>query len=59
VTIFETNGNSLPKFHDISLIIFFTEILKPNEGGDVCDTSNTEVLKFVKCLTELENLVSV
>jgi hypothetical protein len=32
--------------------------MNPDEGGDVCDTSNFEVLKFVQCMTELENLVS-
>jgi hypothetical protein len=29
-----------------------------DEGVDICNTSSVEVLKFVKCITKLENLVS-
>ncbi|XP_023704963.1 uncharacterized protein LOC111863145 [Cryptotermes secundus] len=33
-----------------------SEMNNLNEGGKICDTSNTELFKFVKCITELENL---
>jgi len=33
-------------------------MLQSDEGVDICDTSSVEILKFVKCITELENLVS-
>jgi hypothetical protein len=29
-----------------------------DEGVDICDTSSVEIIKFAKCITELENLVS-
>lgn len=33
--------------------------MKPNKGGEVCNTSNLEVFKFVECMTELGNIVSI
>ena len=38
--------------------IYITEMQQSDEGVDICDTSSVEILKFVKCITELENLVS-
>jgi hypothetical protein len=40
-------------------IIYITEMQQQSdEGVYICDTSSWEMLKFVKCITELENLVS-
>jgi hypothetical protein len=39
-------------------IIYITEVQQSDEAVDICDTSNVEILKFVKCLMQLENLVS-
>ena len=39
-------------------IIYITEMLQSDEGVDICNTSSAEILKFVKCIAELENLVS-
>jgi len=39
-------------------IIYVTEMQQSNEAVGICDTSNVEILKFVKCMTQLENLVS-